>query len=224
MNLLSHSAKAILLALTCQTAHAADPKVENLLLHMRNAYRAIKTAKFTTVSHFGETVFINSFTYKAPSKIRLDITAPGKTDFKASLIKVTDGKKIWMKFPNAVEFKESAFSVDNFAANLPVNLESLSFFDSCKQLSTAPGKNMAHSQLQILPSQPWNGKRWIVLHEHAPDQKLDCKYFVDPKSFLIWRTVVRQDGNPSVYEDSQITHLQLGPTVSDNVFGPQAHK
>jgi len=209
---------ACLLFAVAAPAGAAGHDVEDLLLHMRNAYKMVKSATFTATSHIGASEFVNSFSFKSPSKIRLEITSPKTPAFKSPLIKVSDGASIWMKLPNAPSATRMSYSIDNFENSLPVNLECFCFWDYDRQLSTARGKNMEHSTFKIFKDQPWNGKNWIVLEETASQQKIVVKYYVDPKSSLIWRTVVRADGSAKDTEDSQITKMDTAAHVADSLF------
>jgi len=194
---------------------AADKDVEGLLAHMRNAYKSVKSATFTTESHFRGSVFVIEFLFKSPSKIRMDL---GKQDFKSSLIKVSDGASISTKVQNTTTFTRQPYSIDNFERNLPANLETYCFWDYERQLSTKPGKNMEHSQFMILKNVGWNGKKWLVLEETAPVQNVVCRYYIDSKTYLIWRTLVRQIGADRDSQDCQITKMDTSATVSDANF------
>ncbi len=198
--------------------HAAGKDVEDLLAHMRGAYAAVRSATFATESHFGRTVYVNTFSYSKPAKIRLAITSVGGSSLKDALVKVTDGNSIALKLPSAVKFSHQKYSLDAYEANLPANLESFCFWDSPRQLSTAKGMNMEHSALKIVNGEAWKGKKWIVLEETATAQRLFCRYFVDPKSYLIWRTVVRQIGAKEDYQDAQITKMDTAAKVPDSIF------
>ncbi len=54
-------------------------------------------------------------------------------------------RPIYSRLPNTTTYKDQTFTITAFEAGLPVNLESLCFFDWAQQLSTAKGKNMEHS-------------------------------------------------------------------------------
>ncbi|MDR3692508.1 MAG: hypothetical protein P4L46_24210 [Fimbriimonas sp.] len=199
---------------------AADRQVEELLSHMRVAYATNRSVTYTTQSHFGQVDFTSSFTYQNPNKIRVLISSPNSPAMKTSLIQISDGKRMNVKLPNSMDFAEKAFSVQGFEQQLPVNLESLCFFDWEQQLSTAPGKNMEHSTFQLETNQPWNGRSWTVLVETAPRSRVVCRYYVDPKTYFIWRTVVKpmQGGNPLDASDCQITKLTPGAKVDSSDF------
>lgn len=182
----------VLLATAAAAALAADKEVESLLGSMRQAYKSVKSATYVAESHFPgpngkETVFVNTFRYKTPGMIRIDITAPGQ---KTKVSKIADGKKVAIKLPGASTPQQMGYSIDNFESNLPANLEALCFFDFDRQLSTAAGKNMEKSKLKVLKGQSWKGKIWTVLEETAPQQAVVCKYYVSPTDHFIWRTTV----------------------------------
>jgi len=208
-------------AFSASAAHAADPQVEALLSNMRNAYKQAKSVTFTTETKNGDQDFVSSFSFLSPSKIRVDVTSPGSKPSGALLTKISDGKTVSSKLRNQSEFKEEAYTPTRFASIVPVNLESICFFDWAQQLSTAPGKNMEHSTFKITLGQDWNGKKWTVLHETAAAQKIVCQYYIDPKTFLIWRTIIKpMPGGPKDSEsDSKITKLNLSAKIDPSVFG-----
>ena len=197
-------------------ASAADAQTEALLAQMRNAYRSAKTARFNVNSSFkslkGFNKYVNSFSYKAPNRIRLAITSP---TVKGTLVKVTDGKKISLS-GQGFKAPVQAYSIDQFEASLPVNLESLCFWDWDRQLSTAKGHNMAASKLAI-KTESWNGKTWTVLEETATAQQIFVRYYVDPQSHLIWRTHVFTTAKKEI-SDAVVTSMSINVPISDSVF------
>jgi len=212
---------AIATAVLISTAvRAADSKVEELLSNMRNSYRLTKSATYTTESHFGSNTFVSTFSFVGPSKIRVDTISPNSKSMKTALIEITDGKTMNIKPPNTIDFVENPFTVDRFAQSLPVDLESLSFFDWDRQLSTAEGKNMSKSTFKIELNVEWNAKKWTVLEETAAAQKVVCRYFIDPHTFFIWRTLVTAmpGGSANDNNDCRITKLNLSPKIDESIF------
>jgi len=187
---------------------------------MRTAYRTTAAASFTTESHVRSSVFINTFLYKNPSKIRVDSSPLARKGIRSSLIRISDGGRIFVKEANKPEFNQVRFSIRAFSVGLPVNLESLCFFDWDQQLSTAGGRNMSGSTFKILLNQTWKGKKWTVLQETAAAQKVVCRYFIDPKTFLIWRTItVDMPGGTSTNAgDCWLTKLNPAAKIDDSMF------
>ena len=207
--------------LICAAANAADPQVEALLAKMRSTYKATKTATFTTESHVNGQVMTISFAFISPTKIRADITVPRKGGKPVKAVEVTDGKTIHLSVPGQTSGGDKAYTPDSFTGPLGVNLESICFFDYERQLSTAPGKNMATSTFKLQTNQDWDGKKWTVLQETAPKEKVVCSYYVDPKTLYIWRTVVKaMPGGPKNAEmDCRIMKMSPNAKVDPGSFG-----
>ncbi len=187
-----------LVALLSASGHGADKEVEALLANMRNAYQQIKTATYTTEYHFAKQVSLTSFTFESPNLIRAMVQTSRTSDPNAGTMVLSDGDTIYIRQPFSRVYIRDRFSLDGFERAIPVNLESLCFFDWDRQLSTTPGKNMAASTFTIQKNQPWNGKQWTVLTRKRLDaQGVVCNYYIDPKTFLMWRTIRKSFGFPA---------------------------
>lgn len=200
-------------------ARTGDPQVEALLAKMRNAYKQTREVTFTTRALAGGRDFETSGAYMSPNKMRVTVTMTAFKKIGAVLTRICDGKTVSTK-ELSNPFKDQPFTVDNMGADLPVNLESMCFFDWARQLSTAPGKNMEHSTFRILPHQTWNGKDWTVLEETAAKEKVVCNYYIDPKTDIIWRTTVKAmpGGNKASEMDCRITELNLSAKIDPTTF------
>ena len=70
----------------------------------------------------------------------------------------------------------------------------------------------------------WEGKEWIVLDEDAPSVGLFVRYYVDPKTYFIWRTIqMTQDEKPSkrkVIQDFVVKSLELDVEIDESIFKP----
>lgn len=207
-------------AFSSSSAIAADPQVEALLSNMRDGYKRLKGVTYTTESQFGKQVFVNSFTFESPTKARISVTSPSLKSAGVLLTKICDGKTVNSKRMNQPSYQEKPYSPDVLADLVPVNLESICFFDWDRQLSTAPGKNMEHSTFKIARNEEWNGRKWTVLQETASRQKVVCSYYIDPATYIIWRTVVKAmpGGNPASECDCKITKLNLAAKVDESEF------
>jgi hypothetical protein len=208
---------AVLIA--ASSAQARDRDTGNLLAKMRAAYTGVKSARLSTETHAGKVAIECTVYYRPAMNVRADISNLAGAGFTGVAVVSTDGKSISVKAPGSPQ-RKVPFALDGLEQSIPGNLETYCFFDSARQLSTQKGKNMEHSILKILPNQTWKGKKWIVLEENAPAQKIVCHYFVDPATSLIWRTTVRRVGEGSDALDAQITHLDLGASVAPSLFKP----
>jgi outer membrane lipoprotein-sorting protein len=200
-------------------AAAADPAVETLLSHMRDAYSQVKGARYSTTSTLTQTDgpkqdVEQSFVYKKPNMIRAIVKVPKMT---GALTIITDGKTINVTTPQG-SAPEQPFSVDVFVKALPGNLETISFFDYERQLSTAAGKNMETSTFHLVKDEEWDNKHWIVLEESATKDNVLCRYFIDPKTFFIWRTQVSDLKTHQEQIDSKLTSLDANATIDDSIF------
>lgn len=196
---------------------AADKKVEELLLRMRTAYQITRTASLSTRVMVSDsparTAVVNlQMDYERPNKVRATI------DVGAAKGEVySDGNRIL-----AIDLKGNRkvgnYSSAVLAGTLAGNLETISFFDWKRQLSTAPSANMRDSQLKLLPKESWNGRMWTVLQENAPKQKVLVKYYIDPATNFIWRTIVKKTDTKLIVQDAQLTKLSLGVPMDPNRF------
>lgn len=207
-----------LLALTLgliNFAPAQDIDSATLLKKMTEAYKAVKTAKFSVQG----TGFVPGgrktsmeILFKAPESIRA--VASGIFSETSRLIFTTTGNKVTITDGDGKKDKQE---VDFDQMRLTGNLETLCFWDYAKQLSTSEGGNMQQSTLKVVQKESWNGKDWIVLEEDAPALGVTVRYFIDPKSYLIWRTVMKvKDGDGGT--ESWITKLELDVKVEDSDF------
>jgi len=212
--------RAILSALISVFAvHPADtaPKpVEDLLAKMRKAYSSVKTAALEVhVKNAGQNGQITgrfSFKFASPNRIKyLAEVGANHTE------RYCDGKEI-VTIRNDKRASTTTINVDTLGGEVPGNLEWLSFFDWKRQLSTAQGANMARSTFKLIPSESWNKKNWIVLEETATFMNLKVRYFIDPKSYFIWRCDVSQISQKRQVIHTEVTKLEIGPKLDASVF------
>lgn len=207
-------ASFVILAITAQ---AADKKTEDLLAKMRGSYLNVRTASLKTnvtlTQGKGPTNELTiDMDYMRLNKVRATVGVMGNR-----LDVYCDGTKILALTPSG-DRTNSGFTVDALSKNLPGNLETISFFDWKRQLSTAVGANMHESILKILPNESWNGRSWIILSESAPKQKLLVKYYIDPATNLIWRTIVKRTDTKITVQDAQVIKLALGVAIDPKRF------
>ncbi len=199
--------------LAAAAAQAADPQVEALLAKMRAAYQGTKAISYKTETHIGSKSYLSTFTFQSPSTIKVNLAGVGAKQ-PAGVTLSTDGKTITVRAPHSPLPIVTNYTVDKFNSNIAGNLESICFYDWARQLSTAPGKNMEHSDLKIMPNQDWNGKKWTVLQEIAPKDKVACRYYIDPRTNLIWRTTVKNISGVPSEKDVDSFILKMGPPGS----------
>lgn len=206
--------------LVCSLALApvcmADKAADALLAKMRAAYASIKTAEFQTESTAepapGRKVSLSiKGQFMAPNKVHAVTVTPA-----ARAETFCDGKKILVL--SGDQRKTADFNVQTLARNVPGNLETICLFDWKRQLSTGKGGNMAKSQLRVIPNQSWNGKQWTILEETAPEARLKVSYYVDPKTNLIWRSVIVGIKGNKVSEDARLVNLKLNGKIDPKVF------
>jgi outer membrane lipoprotein-sorting protein len=204
------------LALGGARASAPDHDAEKLLASMRTAYAAATSAelKIRTKSfrEDKETVYDVSFRYAKPNRLRALFNFRGHL-----LTRIADGKKVYT-VAEAGKPEVEELSPDSMGDGLPVNLEALSFFDWKRQLSTENGAFMEKSKFKVVPSESWNDKSWIVLEETAHGQGLFVRYFVDPKTYLIWRCDVRRLGSKEPVMETEVREMILNRKLDPKLF------
>ena len=199
---------------------AADKEVEALLAKMRDAYQKVKTAQFTATTFitgpFGEQGVTGKFSFANPNKIHalvMGLPAAGGND----VVLTSDGKMMQAEGLEGRSGKRK-FDEQAIVEALPFNLETLNFWDYARQLSTGEKGNMHDSQLKIVKKESWNGKSWVVLEETAPKSRVFVRYFIDPKTNLMWRTVVMDIDKKETQFDVQLKDLTLGVKLNDKLF------
>lgn len=200
--------------LVAGSAWGADEVVESLLAKMRAAYSSVKTARLQ-VSATGQGVRGKATTvveYMAPNRVRAVITVGGRS---ATLY--CDGKSITI-LPEGGEPVSMSYRREVMENALPANLEVICFYDWQKQLSTSKGNNMEKSKLKVVPGQTWKGKQWTVLEETAPAQKVFVRYYIDPATSLIWRTVVQDLNKKTTLLESMLSSLNLNVSLKESIF------
>jgi len=208
----------ILAASLAMSAVAADKEVEDLLAKMRKAYKEVKTATFTLESTLlagnGDIVVTLKGGFKAPNKMYADIKS---AEFKMKFI--SDGKTIFLIDSANDEVSDIPYSDRNMGRALSVaNLELINFYEWKKQLSTEKDHNMHDSKLSIRQNEEWNGKKWTVLEESAPQAGVYVEYYIDPKTHLIWRTVQMTLDKEFIRGDYVLKQLKIGVKIDDKRF------
>lgn len=209
-----------LLAVVASGAHAADKDVEAILKTLRENYQKVKTARLEVTSviadpESGSDISLNSvMSYKGPGSVR--IVAKGPTMPGSYLLYVTDSKQALVRTPDG---KSSTKKFDADEVAVPLNLESLCFWDYKRQLSTAAGMNMHDSKLRLLKKETWKDKDYMVLEEKAERSKVFVRYFIDPATKYIVRTVVYNlEDTTEILQDHKVTKFELNPKLDASLF------
>ncbi len=192
--------------------------VSTLLSRMRSAYASAGTARLSAVITFypsPEQVLRLSLEmeYIKPDRVRVLLSSG-----EERVLVVSDGKVVSVVHEPSGSRLLNPFSLEHLNASVPGNLETICFWDWRRQLSSEGEGKMAGSQLRLLSGVEWNGKKWVVLEER--DEKLDLlvKYYVDPKTFLIMRTVVYGLARGSLYQEAQVVALEAGIKLEEERF------
>jgi len=203
-------------------AFAADKDVEAMLKTLRDNYQKVKSVRLEVATivrgEGGEDIPLTSVvTYRAPLNIRL--VSQGPTMQGNKLVQIIDGKQSSTKTPDGKTTK-AKYDPDKIAA--PLNLETLCFWDSKRQLSTDKGANMHDSKLRLLQKETWKDKDYMVLEETAERSKVFVRYFIDPKTKYIVRTVVYNlEDTTVVLQDQKVTKMELNAKVDPSLFKVQ---
>jgi outer membrane lipoprotein-sorting protein len=196
------------------SAIAANQEVENLLAKIRNAYSSVKSAKYSTVVNFRNPPLHCTNYFLAPDKFRVDFPAEGASGTTSI---ISDGKTTYY-LPAGQEMQHEPYDFENFFKLSPGHVETFSYFEWKKLLVIGQGMGLDDSSLKVLPNQEWNGRNWTVLEETKTSEKQVYHYYVDPKTFLIWRTTSLPFGATAYRVDTQLTKLELGISVPASMF------
>ena len=186
-----------LIPATAATAPQARPRatadVEALLARMRAAYRAIESAEmsFVRIGMHSEIKGALRYAKSATVDATLEVAKVGR------VIVTSDGRSIRTVEP-ALPEHTTRFTLDALRRAMAANLEVISLWDSARQLETAHGGNMAGPDLRIAERETWNGREWLILEEKAGETLY--RYFIDPQSSLIWRTVTTNRDGAVIYD------------------------
>ena len=200
-------------------ARSEAPKpVEELFLKMRKAYQAVDTVRLQARLRFyspsASQTGVLSLEYAQPNKIRYAAEV-GQNRVQ----RFSDGKKV-VTIRDGSRTETDKITVNTLGGQLPGNLEWLCFFDWKRQLSTTPGNNMAKSTFKLIPKEQWNGKSWIVLEETAPEVNVGVRYFIDPRTYLIWRCDVKSLSQKTQTARTEVTKLELHVKLDPSIFSP----
>jgi hypothetical protein len=157
--------------------------------------------------------YVSTISYQSPLRLCAKTALNGRTVG----YRVSDGANLATVNSNGSVVR-SASSTDSLGGGLVANLESLSFFDWKKQLSTDPGANMQRSTFRIVKGESWNNKKWTVLEETASKQGVFCRYFIDPATNLIWRTVSTIIGQDKPFSDCKLVEVKLNKPIPQDSF------
>lgn len=214
-----------IIALTLLIAPAlslADDATSKLLEQLRDTYKSVKTAHFLVqskvVSDQGSVDLNSEVFFASPNKINAKLTGFPKEAPVQELVFISDGTDMaTLGAPGGLQKKP--FTTDLASQRLGfANLETLSFWDYEKQLSTATGNNMEKSELKIVADGLMDGKWFTILEEYAPDQKVLVHYRIDQKTHFIMRTETKNAETKKLIGDSKLTKLELDVKIDDSKF------
>ena len=203
-----------------------EPAASALLAKMRSAYAAVKSAEISTTYEqvgAGTKVMMKSeCSYLAPLSFRIKSTGlPGLSPSGYSL--VTDGQNIHIEGLPGGGLTQP-YSERKMWQDLPqLNLEVLCFWNWQRQLSTEPRGNM-HTSTFHVSSDTWKSKSYTILEETAEGQHVRVRYFVDPKTYLIWRTETYDLGSKTPYLIATIEKMDLNKPIDKSLFAVDAAK
>ena len=184
-----------------------DASVQWLLMRMRDAYAAIDRVKLETRERRrtpdGWSVRDGVVEFRGDSEVRARFFIPDYGEVAVN----SDGFKITVDDPARSGPDTRRHTASNLNFTLLGNLEVYSFYDAFRQLSTAEGGFMAGSYLRVTPTETWGGRSWTVLGEEAGNLRIE--YFVDPESYLIWRTVQRDAVSGEIRYESFLEKLEF---------------
>lgn len=205
--------------LLAATSFGNSLDVEGLLGKMRDAYKGTKSAqvevKLELKSDGEETLNATaSVTFASPKRAKV-VFRPEGEGAPPPLTYIQDGKKMQA---TVSEDQKMTREYDEDEFPLPLNLETLSFWQWEKQLSTAEGANMKNSELKVVEDVEWNGKKWITLEETVKKDDVFIRYYVDPNTFLIWRCEIKDLESMVTRLDVTVTEMKTGIEVDESMF------
>lgn len=218
MSLMKRVALALIALVGGRAMATGTPEVEALLAKMRTAYSSVKSAHLScTFEQFGggkKVTMKSECSYLAPSDFRMVST--GLSQLKSNgYVVVADGK--WIRvdgLPGGTV--RQMYGFQNMVIDMPqTNLEVFSFWDWRRQLSTEQGANMSKSTFR-LGQDSWNGKTYTVLEETASPVRV--RYFIDPKTSLIWKVEQYNLKSKSPYLICSIDKMELNAKVDAKQF------
>jgi outer membrane lipoprotein-sorting protein len=202
---------------TYAAAYGADNEVEKLLSKMREAYSGTKTAKMTikvSGPRLGKGTSTIELTYMKERKFFAKMSGGTASGGRPRQV-ISDGAHI--SFDDLSGHTQlSDFDLDFIP--VPINLEAMSFWDWKRQLSTSPGSNMEESKFAIKKDVSWNGKNWLVLEETAYGQGVYVDYYIDPKTYFIYRVKVFDIDKSKLRQENIVTKLERNVKVDQKLF------
>jgi hypothetical protein len=204
-----------------QVGRAREPsaEIESLLKKMRTAYQAVRSASMQIkVKQFAVSGVRNgiiSFDYEAPNKIRF-VSHIGLNRIR----RYSNGAKVVTLVGNQLPAVTPVVNVFTLGGRMPGNLEWLCFFDWKRQLSTSEGNNMYESELKLGAAEKWNGKNWLILDEVAPKSQVQVRYFIEPRTYLIWRCDITNLISKRKTGQTEVANLTLGVKLDSATFEP----
>ncbi len=196
----------------------ADAPSENLLSKMRAAYAKVGSAKLrldvTRLGRDGEIHHIaGNVAYLKGNRLLAEMVRDKTIPVRLK----TDGHM--MNAGTGTSLRQQAFSLAAMERVLPVNLETICFWDWQRQLSTDTAGRMYQSTLHVLPNQKWKGKNWLVLEETVPGEAI--RYYIDPATYLIRRSYAATSTGQLLI-DAYVSDLKLNLPLKNASFAVEA--
>jgi hypothetical protein len=198
-----------------------DPQAEALLIKMRTMYSSIKTARLTTtyeeVRPGARVLLTSKCAFKAPFSIRMVSEGLPKLA-KSGYLLVTNGKRVHVAGLPSKAYTRN-FDGRELRRNLPhINLEVMCLWDWDRQLSRKRRSgNMFGSTFKVT-TEMWRGRPFTILEETNKGQEVRVRYYLDPKTTMIWRTEVFRLEGAQPHVIATIDTMELNVALDPNSF------
>lgn len=204
------------------TSLSLGDDVKKALDDMRTAYKAVKSATLKlqlTVPEDSDdpgSVLKFDYNFSSPDKERATFFVPGDSD---GFTVISEGDKVlWSSKPmdddKDSDDKDDADADDPEGTGFPTQF----FSDPDAFLMTADGE-FGGTDLDV-HDEKWNDKEWTVIQETFSKDQTIRRFYIDPKTHLVWRVTDSDTADDKIQSDFQVMSLEINPKLDDTLFEP----
>lgn len=192
---------------------------QKLLELIQKAYEGVQTAKLSYTFRRGEldknqVSPKGTIEFAAPGKMHAELDMPGY----GTVFVYCDGQKITTIDPSEELPDIRNFDNDTLTQMVPGDLEITGIYDWKQQFFTGENSSILKNKLRIIENEKWGEGSWTVLERISERRGTLTRYYIDPKTNLIRRTLVKSLINDEMIYDGWITGLKINTKINEKRF------
>ena len=203
--------------LICSFCLADDIKA--VMDDMKRAYKDVKTAKVTMEMKIP--AFDGDDQDFPPIEFEVSLRATGlermsvKAGDEDPFVSISDGDKVIWTSKGTPDDSDKSDDDDDDSDWWPTDF----FFDIDNVIATDKDGAFDGTSLDV-HDESWNDKNWTVVQETYSEQSIVRRFYIDPKTHLVWRITDSGTDDDKVQVEYEVKSIELNPKLEDDLFKP----